>query len=262
MLRYVIFIFMCSMLLWLVGSGCSQDMAADGGANTDTVNGISFKMIRVAGGTFTMGCTAEQGGDCFDWEKSAHQVTLSNYSIGETEVTQALWRAVMGSNPSYYSGCDQCPVEQVSWDDAQQFIQKLNNLTGKRYRLPTEAEWEFAARGGSSGRGSKFSGSNNLDEVGWYDGNSGGRTHSAKGKKANELGLYDMTGNVWEWCQDWYGDYPSGGQTNPSGAGTGSDRVGRGGGWGNNPRYCRVSFRGGTTPDFRGNDLGLRLASQ
>jgi sulfatase modifying factor 1 len=169
---------------------------------------------------------------------------------------------VMGSNPSDKSGCDQCPVEQVSWDDVQQFIQKLNSLTGKRYRLPTEAEWEFAARGGTASRGYQYSGSHTIGEVAWYDGNSGGSTHAVKGKKANELGLYDMTGNVWEWCSDWYGEYTSGSQRNPTGAAGGSYRVNRGGGWLINPQGCRVSGRSGFTPDSRLNDLGLRLASQ
>jgi formylglycine-generating enzyme required for sulfatase activity len=239
--------------------GCRPSL---GSVYIETVKGVSFKMIEVQGGTFTMGCTGEQAGDCEDDERPSHQVTLSSYRIGETEVTQSLWRAVMGSNPSYFSDCDDCPVEQVSWDDAQLFIQKLNSLTGKRYRLPTEAEWEFAARGGNKSRGYKYSGSNNINAVAWFSSNSGSRTHSVKGADPNELGIYDMSGNVWEWCQDLRGPYGSGSQTDPTGAGSGSNRVSRGGGWLNTPRYCRVSYRCYFTPDDRYDILGFRLASQ
>jgi formylglycine-generating enzyme required for sulfatase activity len=207
-----------------------------------------------------MGCTSEQS-DCDDDERPAHQVTLSNYYIGETEVTQAQWRSVMGSNPSRFSGCDACPVEEVSWNDVQEFISRLNNLSGgARYRLPTEAEWEYAARGGSQSRSYQYAGSNYLDEVAWYDDNSGGKTHAVKGKKSNELGLYDMSGNVREWCSDWYGSYSSGSQTNPVGASSGSLRVGRGGSWLYDPAYCRVADRYGNAPDYRYSLLGFRLA--
>jgi formylglycine-generating enzyme required for sulfatase activity len=218
------------------------------------------EMVFVEGGTFTMGCASEQGEDCFDDEKPAHQVTLSNYYIGKYEVTQAQWKAVMGNNPSYFSGCDNCPVEQVSWDDVQEFIRKLNAKTGKNYRLPTEAEWEYAARGGNRSQGYKYSGSNSVGNVAWYDDNSGYKTHPVGTKQANELGIYDMNGNVWEWCQDWYDNYNSGSQTNPNGASSGSYRVSRGGSWFGNARYVRVSDRGNGTPGFRFNFLGFRLA--
>ena len=204
--------------------------ARRGGNQTFTVGGVTFTMVHVQGGTFTMGCTSEQGGDCWDDEKPAHSVTLSDYYIGETEVTQALWRAVMGSNPSYWKG-DNLPVEKVSWDDCQTFVRKLNQMTGKTFRLPTEAEWEYAARGGNKSLGYKYSGSNTLSSVAWYDGNSSNNTHPVKGKQPNELGLYDMSGNVWEWCQDRYGSYNSSSQTNPAGASSGSYRVCRGGSW-------------------------------
>ena len=223
------------------------------------VNGVSFNMIHVEGGTFTMGATPEQGDDAYDWEKPAHQVTLSSYYIGETEVTQALWEAVMGSNPSYFKGSEH-PVEEVSWDDCQTFICKLNTLTGKTFRLPTEAEWEYAARSGKKSQGYKYSGSNTLDNVAWYDDNSGGETHPVKTKSPNELGLYDMSGNVWEWCQDWSGGYDSSSQKNPTGPSTGSARVSRGGSWYYFARYCRVSFRGNSAPDNRSGSLGFRLA--
>jgi formylglycine-generating enzyme required for sulfatase activity len=148
----------------------------------------------------------------------------------------------------------------VSWDDCQTFISQLNQLTGKRFRLPTEAEWEYAARGGSKSRGYKYSGSNTIGDVAWYDSNSGRKTHNVKTKQPNELGLYDMTGNVWEWCQDWYGDYSSDSQTNPTGPSSGSGRVSRGGSWGIYARYCRSSNRGYYAPSYRGGYLGLRLA--
>ena len=249
-----------------------------------TVNGVSFKMIAVEGGTFTMGATAEQGTDAVDLEFPAHEVTLSSFTIGETEVTQALWQAVMGNNPSYFNGYGNSdvgsyhsgeyygtnlkrPVEWVSWNDCQQFISKLNELTGATFRLPTEAEWEFAARGGNKSKGYKYAGSNNIDEVAWYYENrpsqTGGLadygTQTVATKSPNELGLYDMSGNVWEWCQDWYGRYSSEPQTNPTGPETGSDRVDRGGSWGHYAMYCRVSTRSYWNPVNR-SSVGFRLA--
>jgi formylglycine-generating enzyme required for sulfatase activity len=216
-------------------------------------------MVYVAGGTFTMGCTSEQGGDCYDDEKPAHSVTLSSYYIGKYEVTQAQWKAVMDSNPSYFKG-DNLPVEYVSWNDVQEFIRKLNQKTGKNYRLPTEAEWEFAARGGGSSRGYKYSGSNTVGNVAWYTGNSGSKTHPVGAKQANELGIYDMSGNVWEWCSDWYGDYSNASQTNPRGISTGSLRVLRGGSWSNGAGDVRVSIRFDNIPDSRIISIGFRLA--
>ena len=234
---------------------------------TFTVGGVTFKMIAVEGGTFTMGATSEQGDDVYDSEKPVHTVTLSSYSIGETEVTQALWRAVMGSNPSYFSGSNK-PVEQVSWDDCQNFIKKLNATTGENFRLPTEAEWEFAARGGNKTRDYKYAGSNTLGGVAWYwenipsqsSGNAGYGTQNVATKQANELGLYDMSGNVWEWCSDWYGNYSLSAQTNPIGLSSGFNRVYRGGAWRSSAGGCRVSYRNGSSPTYRGSNLGLRLA--
>lgn len=225
---------------------------------TLTVNGIKYNMVWVDGGTFRMGATSEQGSEISD-EKPVHSVTLSGYYIGKTEETQALWQAVMGSNPSYFEG-DDLPVEQVSWDDCQEFIRKLNSLTGQNFRLPTEAEWEFACRGGNNSRGYKYSGSNYIDNVAWYDGNSGDKTHPVATKSPNELGIYDMSGNVWEWCADWYGDYSSGRQTNPKGPYGGSGRVLRGGSWIIIAGCCRSSYRDGYIPTYRFNNLGLRLA--
>ena len=228
-------------------------------SQTITANGVSFKMICVDGGTFTMGATSEQGSEADVDEKPAHQVTLSSFYIGETEVTQALWQAVMGSNPSNFKGANR-PVETVSWEDCQTFISKLNSITEKTFRFPTEAEWEYAARGGNKSQGCKYSGSNTLEDVAWYWDNSGEETRDVKSKSPNELGLYDMSGNVWEWCQDWKGSYQSSSQTNPTGPSSGSNRVIRGGGWFNDAEYCRVSVRGNDTPGDRFLNLGLRLA--
>jgi formylglycine-generating enzyme required for sulfatase activity len=218
-------------------------------------------MVRVEDGTFTMGATSEQGSDAYDWEKPVHQVTLSSFSIGKYEVTQEEWEAVMGSNPSFFKGA-KLPVEKVSWDDCQEFIRNLNALTGKRFRLPTEAEWEYAARGGNRNQGYKYAGGNTIGSVAWYTDNSGRETHHVGQKQSNELGLYDMAGNVWEWCQDcydssYYGKSPS---TNPVNNTSVSGRVYRGGGWCDFARACRVSYRGRGTPSYRDNDIGLRLA--
>jgi len=226
---------------------------------TFTVKGVSFKMVSVAGGTFTMGATSEQGSDAFGDEEPAHKVTLSSFSIGQTEVTQELWQAVMGSNPSYSKGAKR-PVEKVSWNDCRAFITKLNQLTGKNFRLPTEAEWEYAARGGKNSKGYKYAGSNTIGDVAWYEDNSDDKTHDVATKKPNELGLYDMNGNVWEWCQDRYGDYGSSSQTNPTSPSSGSDRVLRGGSWINYARNCRVSYRNYDAPDSGDDYYGLRLA--
>jgi len=245
-------------------------------SETFTVNGVTFKMVTVEGGTFTMGATPEQDSDANSNEKPDHEVTVSSYYIGETEVPQELWQAVMGSNPSYFSSSNtyaenlQRPVESVSWEDCQAFIAKLNQLAGKQFRLPTEAEWEFAARGGNRSQGYKYAGSNTIDDVAWYWHNipssiiqtEGFGTQTVATKAPNELGLYDMSGNVCEWCQDRYGDYTSEEQTNPTGLAWGTFRVNRGGSWGGHSNYCRVSCRlKNLTTDTDANyNLGLRLA--
>ena len=238
------------------------------GTQTITVNGVSFKMVPVEGGTFTMGATAEQGSDAQSNEQPAHEVTVSGFNIGQTEVTQALWQAVMGDNPSSFNDDQNRPVECVSWNDCQTFIVQLNALTGKHFRLPTEAEWEFAARGGNKSEGHKFAGSDNIDEVGWYMGNIPSQTSGTPGygtqpvaaKAPNELGLYDMSGNVWEWCQDWMGNYSSDAQTDPNGPATGTTRIVRGGSWFNNyATGCRVSRRNGCYTTDADTYLGLRL---
>ena len=224
------------------------------------VGDVRFEMVYVEGGTFRMGATEEQGEDAADDEKPVHRVTLSSYLIGKHEVTQALWGEVMGVNPSVNEQGGDYPVENVSWFACQEFIGKLNARTGMKFRLPTEAEWEYAARGGNRSKGYKYAGSDNLDEVGWYRDNIGS-THPVGQKKPNELGLYDMSGNVWEWCQDWYGDYTEESQTNPVGPQSGEwgDRVLRGGSHWNRAWRCRVSNRFSFVPGNRGATRGLRL---
>ena len=221
-------------------------------------DGISIEMVKVEAGTFMMGATSEMK-DPYDWEKPVHQVTLTNdYYIGKYEVTQTLWQVVMGSNPSEIKG-NNLPVETVSWDDCQEFISKLNRMTGRKFRLPTEAEWEYAARGGKKSRGYLYSGSSNIDDVAWY-GNNDDKTHQVGMKQANELGIYDMTGNVWEWCQDLYEEYSGLSQTNPTGAAIGDVFISRGGCSGIDAMSCRPIVRNCYTSDVRLGALGLRLA--
>jgi sulfatase modifying factor 1 len=192
--------------------------------------------VLVDGGTFMMGSE--------DYEnETLHEVELSTFKIQRTEVTQELWEAVMGSNPRGVKNWKENPVTHFSWNECQEFIKKLNKITGKKYRLPTEAEWEYAARGGKLSKGYKYSGSDNLDEVGWYFGNSNLKIHPVKEKKPNELGIYDMSGNVWEFCQDWYGDYRTKVKKNPKGSESGNAKVMRGGSCYHNGDYCRVANR-------------------
>lgn len=228
---------------------------------------VTFTMIGVEGGTFQMG----RDDDVYYGE---HTVTLTNeYYMGKTEVTQALWYAVMGQSPtsngsqwnSSYGHGDDYPAYYVSYEDCQSFLSELNSMlssqlsSGEEFRFPTEAEWEFAARGGNKSRGYTYSGSNIIDEVAWYKSNSSNTNHIVKTKAANELGLFDMSGNVWEWCYDKYGSYNNGAQTNPTGSTSGSFRVYRGGGLGNDAESCRVANRGYITPPARYSFLGLRL---
>ncbi|MBR1838632.1 MAG: formylglycine-generating enzyme family protein [Bacteroidaceae bacterium] len=222
---------------------------------TFDVDGVTFKMIAVQGGTFRMG--SEDGSEN---EMPVHTVILSDYYIGETEVTQALYTAVMGTNPSHFRS-DKLPVEQVSYNDCKSFISELNTLTGQTFRLPTEAEWEYAARGGQKSRGYKYSGSNDIDEVAWYADNSDDQTHDVATKKPNELGLYDMSGNVWELCSDWFGSeyYASSPTENPGGPSYGLFVVARGGCWFESTKYSRVAFRNWSTDENRSKYLGFRL---
>lgn len=232
------------------------------------INGVSFTMVYVEGGTYMMGATDDDD-VAFARERPRHQVTLSSYYIGQTEVTQALWIAVMGTNPSTFTGANGYvddltrPVETVNWSDCQNFISQLNQLTGKTFRMPTEAEWEFAARGGNKSMGYIFSGSNDINEVAWWHGNHSNSYYGTKPvatKAPNELGLYDMTGNLYDWCADWFGDYSSEPQTNPTGPERGTYRVFRGGYYLNYTNKCRVSFRHYYYPTSRFNYVGLRLA--
>ena len=229
-----------------------------------TVNGVIFEMVYVEGGTFDMGATMEQGSDANDDEYPVHSVTLEGYYIGKYEVTQGLWLAVMGSWPgtapinSWGVGANY-PAYYICWNDCQEFVSRLNSLTGRTFRLPTEAEWEYAARGGNKSRHYKYSGSGNIGYVAWYYKNSGSTTHAVGTQTANELGIYDMSGNVCEWCSDWYGGYSAGSQTNPQGPSSGSARVLRGGSWSDYARYCRVSYRYCGDPYDSYDGGGLRL---
>jgi formylglycine-generating enzyme required for sulfatase activity/serine/threonine protein kinase len=210
------------------------------------------QMKYLSGGSFSMGSNENSN------EKPIHTVTVSGFSISKYEVTQKQWRDIMGTSPSYFKNCDNCPVEQVSWNDIQDFLRKLNAQTGKRYRLPTEAEWEYAARGGQS---YTYAGSDNIGGVAWYGSNSGSKTHPVGQKSANGYGLYDMTGNVWEWCSDWYGSdyYSSSPSSNPKGPSSGANRVLRGGSWNFNAEYCRTANRDTDTPTYRDSSFGFRL---
>jgi len=214
------------------------------------------EMVFVEGGTFQMGSSSGE-----ENEKAVHAVTLSSFNIGKYEVTQLQWKAVMGSNPSYFKDCDECPVESVSWSDVQVFIQKLNERNGNNYRLPTEAEWEYAAKGGKYSKGYTYSGSNDLNSVAWWALNFENKTHRVGGRQANELGIYDMTGNVWkEWCSDWYAEYKIYNATNPVGPSSGFTRVLRGGGWSGFPYHWRTTMRSGDEPNSRNSIIGFRLA--
>ena len=243
----------------------------EAGPKVFEVDGVQFTMVYVAGGTFNMGATSDQSAYADADENPAHSVTLSGFFIGQTEVTQELWLTVMDSNPSDFYG-SQRPVENVTWSDCQRFISKLNSKTGRHFRLPTEAEWEYAARGGKRSSHYKFAGSDYLDNVAWYYDNayssydsSDYGTHNVATKSPNELGIYDMSGNVWELCQDWYGEgyYKRSPNTNPKGPSSGSYRVRRGGSWGSNDCYsnhCRVSNRGVFAPGNHFDGVGMRLA--
>lgn len=248
-----------TMLLNLSALAQSNDAAQD-----SILKQIAANMVLVETGTFSMGCTAEQGKDCTHWEKPEHLVMVSSFYIGRFDVTQAEWDAIMGkdNNLSMHKNCPKCPVDDVSWHDAVEFTNRLNQLTGKKYRLPTEAEWEYAARGGNKSKGYKYAGSNDPDRVEWYDGNSKDTTHPVGYLQPNELGLFDMNGNVWQWCSDWYDEryYLTRPAYNPKGPDRGTTKVIRGGSWVNFARVCRVSYRIGTLPSKRFRNDGFRLA--
>ena len=257
--------------------------------NGEVWNPDGIEMVFVQGGKFTMGCTPEQGNDCFDNERPSHQVTVGDFYIGKYEVTQAQWKAVMGTTVqqqrdkagaslSLRGEGDNYPMYYVSWNEVQEFIRRLNVNTGKQYRLPTEAEWEYAAKGGTVSNGYKFSGGNTANSVAWYYENAGdmildekilnadhsnsnnNKTHPVGTKSSNELGIYDMSGNVWEWCSDWFGNYSSRSQNDPLGPSKGAFRVYRGGSWYSDAVHVRTSYRNNGTPGSRFNFLGFRLA--
>ncbi len=242
--------------------GCQEDAYCRAAAERQRQQQIRdrFKMVSIPGGRFSMGCTREQG-KCYDDENPVHEVQVNDFEMGQYEVTQEAWAAVMGANPSDHK-CAQCPVENVSWADVQRFLKRLNEQTGPQYRLPTEAEWEYAARGGQQSRGYQYAGSDTPGVVAWYRENSGGKTHPVGQMEPNELGVYDMSGNVWEWVQDCgHGSYkgaPSDGRAWESGAC--SDRVLRGGSWAVSPRYLRSAVRIRDTSGIRDNESGFRLA--
>lgn len=232
------------------------------------VNGVSFNMVHVEHGSFMMGAEPSL---FEDGAMPVHKVTiLKDYYIGETLVTQGLWKAVMDETPShfykvrYWHSCgvewEKLPVENVSWHDCQQFINKLHQLTGHQFRIPTESEWEFAARGGIKSQGFEYAGSNDIYDVAWFRGNSKGETHPVAQLAPNELGIYDMSGNVFEWCYDWYGDYCGHAQTDPTGLESGVYRVYRGGCWISDPVPCRSSCRKRNSPNSRKLNVGFRLA--
>ena len=238
----------------------ARDLVGGGkGAAQAKRGNVEIEMVYVQGGTFIMGCSGYNSGNCEKDEKPAHRVTVSNFYIGKYEVTQKQWSQVMGGNPSHFKG-DNLPVGKVSWYDVQEFITRLNSMTGKVYRLPTEAEWEFAARGGVKSTGFAFAGSNNPVDVAWFKHNSGGSCRPVGSRGSNELGIYDMSGNVWEWVFDWSANYSPADWTNPLGPQNGVNRVLRGGSWPYDAHYCRVSYRNGSAPGNRGADVGFRLA--
>jgi formylglycine-generating enzyme required for sulfatase activity len=224
-------------------------------------NSIGMKFVLIPAGTFQMGSPKAESGR--DEDERQHQVTISQpFYMQTTEVTQGQWQKVMGNNPSYFKKCGQdCPVEQVSWEDAQEFIKKLNKMEKTdKYRLPTEAEWEYASRADSKERWSFGDDEAKLEEYAWYSKNSQDKTHPVGQRKPNAWGLYDMHGNVLEWCQDRYGDYPAGPVTDPTGSASGERRVLRGGSWDSDARYTRSANRDDVNPDYRHLDIGFRVA--
>lgn len=228
-----------------------------------SIQDILDNMVDISGGTFTMGCTSEQK-NCREDEKPTHSVTLSNFKMAKYEITEIQWRTIMGNNfhEVRFSGCDNCPVVKASWNDIQEFIERLNNLTGDKFRLPTEAEWEYAARGGNKSKQYQYAGSNTLDEVTWYWRNSNHRTHPVGRKKPNELDLHDMMGNVSEWCSDWYGEnyYSVGTSNDPKGASSGEYKVIRGCSFGSYEKHFRFAVRHFLVPAYNDSHTGFRLA--
>lgn len=243
------------------GEGSETPVVEQPETLTLKVGDAEFTVSRVDPGTYTIGPVAGDK-DVTDEEKPAHKVDLTKtYYIGQTEVTQELYKAVMGKNPSKFTDGKNLPVEQVSYNDAMEFCKRLSEQTGKTFTLPTEAQWEYAARGGQKAPAEPqlYAGSNNINEVTWFEDNSGGKTHPVASKAPNALGIYDMSGNVFEWCLDWYGSYKGDAVANPQGPSNGKDRVLRGGSWRGDPKNCRVSFRYKYGPDHNRYNLGFRV---
>jgi formylglycine-generating enzyme required for sulfatase activity len=260
--RLLLLAFFTLVMAFIVRAQSSSNEKNEEASIEFSVNDVTFKMISVEGGTYTMGSDEDITllvGPApiiwnYDYEKPAHKVTVSSFYIGQTEVTQELWEAVMGKNPSSIKGSKR-PVDKVSWNDCQKFIKKLNKLTGKKFRLPSEEEWEYAARGGNKSKGYKYSGSDNIDAVAWYQLNCNPDygTHPVATKLANELGIYDMSGNVREWCQNKWYKY-DGSSCNSSYRGC------RDGDFSIDSWCCRVFCRSGESPSYRTSGIGLRLA--
>ena len=251
-------------------NGTAYNNLTTGRDFVETTAGLNMKMVWVEGGEFMMGGTSEQGSDVYSDEQVIRRIKLSSYYIGECEITQQQWTKVMGTSiqqqaskagQSSYRGIGpDYPMYYVSWEEAQAFCQELSRMTGRTYCLPTEAQWEYAARGGKNADRSKYSGSWSIDAVAWYADNSGRSTHPVKNKRANSLGLYDMIGNVWEWCSDWYSDsYNINDTNNPTGPSSGSSRVLRGGSWCDGEQFCRVSNRSYNDPGDRSSNTGFRV---
>ena len=281
-MKKLIYLMMASLFVF---TACKKDKTQEdnkeneGGRSADTglvihtgiacIDALANDMVKVEGGTFLMGATSDDD-LANDNEMPRHSVTLSDFYICKYEVTQELWQAVMGSTPNggwtdQYGKGDKYPAYKISWNDCDTFLQKLNAKTGLNFRLPTEAEWEYAARGGNKSKGYTYAGSNTIGDVAWYKSNSSSKTHEVMQKQANELGLYDMSGNVWEWCSDWYSSTyysESDNSTAPKGPSSGTYRVYRGGAWSSYAWYCRVAYRNYYTPNFRNYNLGFRVVLQ
>jgi formylglycine-generating enzyme required for sulfatase activity len=268
-LKHIGIIIFASVLLLLISLVSHETVLGNKAYTRRTfTNSIGMKFVLIPAGAFMMGSPPDEPGRGDD--ERQHQVTLTKaFYMGVTEVTQEQWRQIMGNNPSHFQDCGaHCPVEFVSWNDCQEFVQRLNQREGdNNYRLPTEAEWEYACRAGSITAFANGSITEtgcghdpNLDVMGWYCGNSGKEPHPVAQRKSNALGLYDMHGNIWEWCQDWYGPYPSGDAIDPTGPSSGSDRIIRGGGWHEDVEGCRSALRVGRAPASKAGTLGFRLA--
>lgn len=244
--------------------GALESLSPSVGNYVETAMGLNLRMVFVDGGTFEMGATAEQAKDAANTERPVRRITMSPYYIGMFEITQEQWKKVMGTTVQDLGHDmrgvgEDFPMYYVSWDDAMEFCQKLSEQSGKTYTLPTEAQWEFAARGGVYSKKTKYSGSPYANVVSWNADNSVKKTHAVGTKAGNELGIYDMCGNVWEWCLDWYGDYRVYDTSDPQGAASGTTRVNRGGSWLSSAKFCRVSTRDNDRPTLRGNNLGFRV---